>query len=139
METDHTPPGSPLRSVFAVIAGFVALWILGNLYISVVYSLATAQFPVEERATDRGLLLLLAGAVPNGIVAGLLVGRVAGFAPIAHAAVLGGLIGFIGMMSSDDARGMPFWFALGRIALPTLSVILGGLIAKTTRKVPNAT
>jgi hypothetical protein len=133
METDHTPPGSPLQSAFAVVAGFVVSWILGYLYVSVVYSLATPQFPAEERATDLGLLLLLAGAVPNGIVAGLLVGRLAGFAPVAHAAVLGGLIGFIGMMSSDEARGMPFWFALGRIALPTLFIIVGGFIAKATR------
>ncbi len=132
METEPQV-GSPLKSVFAVVVGFIVSWILGYLYMAVIYSLATPQFPTEERATSLGLLLLLAGAVPNGIVAGLLVGRLAGVAPVAHAAVLGGLIGFIGMMSSDDAQGMPFWFALGRIALLPLFIVVGGFVAKTTR------
>src|SRR5690606_33303404 len=124
------PEGSPLRSVFAVVSGFVVLWILGALYASVVYSIASAQFPEDEAPTTIGLALTLAGAVPNGIVAGLLVGRNAGLAPIAHAAVLAGLIGFFAMMSSDQAQGMPWWFALGRIVLPSLFVVLGGVIAK---------
>lgn len=127
---ENESTGSPLRSVFAVISGFVVLWILGMLYATVVYSVASAHFPDEQPPTTVGLALTLAGALPNGIVAGLMVGRIAGFAPIVHAAVLGGVIGFFAMMSSDQARGMPWWFALGRVVLPTLFVVLGGAIAK---------
>ncbi|MDQ3035355.1 MAG: hypothetical protein M3Y87_23325 [Myxococcota bacterium] len=128
--TADDPEGNPFRSLFAVISGFVVLWILGALYVGVLGSLAGAQFPGEGPPTTVGLALLLLGIAPNGIVAGLLTGRVAGFAPIVHAAVLGGLVGFVGMMSSDQAQGMPWWFALGRIVLPTVFVVLGGAIAR---------
>lgn len=124
--------GSPIRSILAVVGGFVVLWILGGLYVGVLGSLAGDQFPEGGVPTTTGLLLLLVGAVPNGIVAGLIVGRAAGHAPIVHAAVLGGLIGFVGMMSSEQAHGMPWWFALGRIALPILFLVLGGAIARAT-------
>lgn len=136
--TADAAQGNPFRSLFAVVSGFVVLWLLGALYVGVVGSVAAGQFPEDESPTTVGLALLLLGIVPNGIVAGLLTGRIAGFAPVVHAAVLGGLVGFLGMMSSDQARGMPWWFALGRIVLPTIFVVLGGVIARARPQRPAA-
>ena len=125
--------GSPAQSALAVFAGFVAFTILNALYGSVVYRVAAAEFPEAEgegTITSLGMILTLAGGLPNGVIAGVVVGRFAGFAPIAHAAVLAGVIGFYAMMSSHLARGLPWWFALGRIVIPSLAILLGGRAAR---------
>lgn len=126
-------PGSPIRSLFAVIAGGLVVWMLGPLYMGVLVRLAADHF-AGDRPTDVGLALLLAGWLPNGVLGGLLTGRLAGVAPIVHAAVLGSLFGFVAMMSMDQARGLPWWFALGLVLAPAVSVVLGGVVARITEK-----
>ena len=137
------PQGSPIRSLLGLIAGWFALYVLGTLYLGVLASTLPADIPSAEGAvpTERGLALWLAGMAPNGIVAGVITARIAGWAPIGHAAVLGGIIGFFGLVSSDEAHGMPAWFALGRAVLPTLAILAGGAIARvidTRRAKPRA-
>jgi uncharacterized membrane protein YhdT len=123
------PPGSPLRSTLAVCAGYTVMWITAGLYGSLLFRFLPDHF-AEGAPTGTGLALLLAGALPSGLVAGLIAGRLAGWAHLVHAAALAGLIGFAGMMSSDAAQGTPAWFALGRILVPALAVVLGGLVAR---------
>ena len=125
-------PGSPLRSLLGLVAGWFALYVLGTLFLGVLASMLPHDVPTGEDAvpTERGLALWLAGMVPNGIVAGMITARIAGWSPLGHAAVLGGIIGFFGMVSSDEAHGMPGWFALGRAIVPTLAILAGGAIAR---------
>lgn len=124
---------SPAQSAIAVFAGFVTFTLLNALYGSVVYRMASSEFPDAEgegTMTTLGMALTLGGYLPNGVLAGVVVGRFAGFAAIAHAAVLAGVIGFYAMMSSHVARGLPWWFALGRIVAPSLAILAGGAIAR---------
>jgi hypothetical protein len=130
LPSDGEPHGSPIRSLFSVIVGWVVLWLLGALYASVVYRLAPAHFPAEAPPTATGMALMLAGAVPNGIVGGLITARLAGVAPLVHAAILAGVLGFFGLMSSDAALGMPGWFAIARPLLLPLAIVGGGAIAR---------
>lgn len=123
------PQRSPLRSLLSVVAGWLVLWVAGGLYAAMLSRFAAAHY-AGERPSDVGLALLLAGALPNGVVGGLVTGRVAGFAPVAHAAVLAGLVGFFALMSSDQARGMPWWFAVGRAVVPGACIVIGGGIAR---------
>ncbi|UJR79084.1 hypothetical protein [Sandaracinus amylolyticus] len=126
------PKGTPIRSVLAVVAGWITLFVLGQLFLGVLASMMPGDIPSTEGAqpTERGLAMWLAGMLPNGIIAGLITARLAGWAPIAHAAVLGGIIGFFGMVSSDEARGLPAWFAIGRAFMPVVSIVLGGIAAR---------
>lgn len=128
------PQGSPLRSIAAVMLGWLVLqWILWPLFGSMIARL----FPGElDPPSERFLVAMTVGMLPNGLVAGLLTARVAGWAPIAHAAVLGGLIGFFGMMSSDAAHGLPGWFAIARVVVPAISVVIGGALARWIRRAP---
>lgn len=127
------PPGSPLHSLLGLAAGWLALYVLGTLFLGVLASTLPHDIPSAEGAvpTERGLALWLAGMLPNGIVAGMITARIAGWAPIGHAVVLGGLIGFFGLVSSDEAHGLPGWFALGRAIVPTLAILAGGAIARS--------
>lgn len=139
MSEDPTQPragGSPAQSALAVFAGFVAFTLLNALYGSVVYRLASSEFPDAEgegTLSTLGMGLTLGGYLPNGMLAGVVTGRFAGFAAIAHAAVLAGVIGFYAMMSSHVARGLPGWFALGRIVVPSLAIVVGGAIARASQ------
>lgn len=131
-EAPSGPPGSPLRSVLAIAVGWFVLTILGQLLFGVLSRWMAADFPTSEGTvpTERGLIVWLLGSLPNGILAGLLAARIAGWAPIAHSAVLGGIVGFFAMTSADRAHGLPWWFAIGWIVGPPLGIVLGGLIAR---------
>ena len=124
---------SPFRSGLAIGLGFVAFQILGSLYGAIVYRLAAAEFAEAQdggRPTDLGLGLVLAGALPNGLVAGAATARFSGRSPLGHAAVLAGLMAFLGMVTSGEAQGLPGWFALGRALAPPVAVLLGGLAGR---------
>lgn len=132
-EREPEPQGNPIRSVLAVGAGWLAMLVLGQLFLGVLASTMPSDVPTSEDAapTGRGLAIWLVGMLPNGLVAGLITGRVAGWAPIAHAAALAGLIGFFAMTTSDEARGLPWWFALGRALVPAAAIVLGGIAARS--------
>lgn len=135
-DTAGDPPGSPIRSVLAVAAGWLVVMVMGQLLLGVLTSTMGADFPTEEgsQPTERGLALWIAGSVPNGIVAGLITARLAGWAPIAHAAVLAGIIGFFAMSSADQASDLPGWFAIAWIVVPPLAIALGGVVSRYARR-----
>lgn len=135
-DTAGGPPGSPIRSVLAVAAGWIVVMLLGQLLLRVLAATMGADFPTEEgsQPSERGLAIWIAGSVPNGIVAGLITARLAGWAPIAHAAVLAGIIGFFAMSSADQASELPGWFAIAWIVVPALAIALGGVVARYARR-----
>jgi hypothetical protein len=118
--------------VLSLVAGYVVMWITAGLYGAMVVRLVPDDFPAHGAPTERGMVLILGGALPSGIVAGLITGRLAGWAPLVHVIVLAALIGFLGALSSDQARGLPGWFALGRILVPVVALVFGGVIARAT-------
>ena len=125
-----------MRSVLAVAAGWLVIMVLGQLLASVLGSTMSADFPTGEdsRPTDRGLAVWIAGSVPNGIVAGLITARIAGWAPIVHASVLAGVVGFFAMRNADRASGLPGWFAIAWIVVPPLAIVLGGVVSRYARR-----
>lgn len=137
-ETAKTEPDaslSPGRSALAVIAGFAVLWILRVLFMLMAGTLFASLYPSGEGAipTSRGLLLSLFAELVNGALAGLVTGRLAGRSPIAHAAILAGLFGFLGMTSMDQATGMPAWFAIGFAVVAPIGTLVGGVVASRVR------
>lgn len=127
---------SPLASAASVAVGFAANWLLSGLAGSALASLFSADFPMPgpdgemPHPTDTGLLLLTLSMAFNGLVAGLLVGRLAPIAPIVHAGVLAGIFGMFAMTGMDQARGLPGWFAIAFAIVPPAACVLGGYLAK---------
>lgn len=119
------------RSVGAVFAGYVTLIVLRFLFMAMAGAVFASFYPSEEGAspTFEGLVLLLVGDAVNGALAGLLTGRLAGRATLAHAAALAGFCGYLAMTAMDQVAGMPGWFALGFAVAAPLGIVLGGLAA----------
>lgn len=122
---------SPGRSALSVFAGFVLLFVLGLLAALTLPAIAPALYPTGEHAvpTTSGLVLWLAAEAVNGVLAGLVTGRLAGRAPVAHAAALGALNGFYAMTAMGELSSMPGWFAVGYALSAPLGCIGGGLLA----------
>ncbi len=118
-----------------MFAGFVVLQILGVLFSLMAGTLWPALYPSGEGAgpTDGGLGLWLAAELANATLAGLLTARLAGRAPVAHAAVLAAINGFFSMAAMGELRALPGWFAIGFVALAPLGCLLGGLVASRVR------
>lgn len=121
---------SPGRSALSIFAGFVVLNILGFLFSVMASTLWPALFPTGEGAqpTTAGLELWLVGELVNALAAGLLAARLAGRAPVAHAAVLAALNGFFAMTAMGELRAMPTWFALGFALTAPVGILAGGLV-----------
>ncbi len=135
-ETSATAePLSPAKSALAVLAGFVVLWVLRILFLMTAGALFPSLYPAEEGAhpTTNGLVLSLVGELINATLAGLVVGRLAGRAPIAHAGILAGLCGFFALTSMDQVIGFPGWFAIGFAVTAPIGLLVGGLIASRVR------
>lgn len=126
---------SPGRSALAVFAGFVVLQILGVLFSVMVGTLFPALYPAGEGAqpTTNGLALWLLGELVNSTLAGWLVARLAGRAPIAHGAVLAGLAGFFAMTAMGELRTMPVWFVIGFAVTAPIGCVLGGVVQSRAR------
>lgn len=104
MNDTHTIPRNIPRSVAAILAGFIAVFVL---------SLATDQLfhaldiypPWDQPMNDTGLLLLaLAYRVVYGIAGGYIVARLAPRNPMRHSMVMGS----IGLVLSI-AGGIAMW------------------------------
>jgi hypothetical protein len=122
------PQRSLFRSIVSIVGGFVVLAIVGILTSMLLGAVAASEFPAGASPTTLGLALYVGISIPNGLVAGVLTGRLAGSAPIAHAAVLAGVIAWQSMMTSEMAQGMPGWFAIARVVVPAAAIVIGGAI-----------
>jgi len=122
---------SLLKGVAAILVGFVVLTLgsvlAGRALISVMGlgrdEIGTPVF----LATSLGLRLILA------ILAGYLTAKAAPRAPLAHAAVLGGILAFlslaaIGGLSAAGAVQDPWWYPRVMLFVGPIGVVLGGAL-----------
>lgn len=99
-----TPPRNLPRSLGAVLAGFVAVFVL-SLGTDQIFHTLQVYPPMGEPMTDTGLLLLaLAYRIVYGIAGGYIVARLAPRNAMRHALIMGG-IGFV----LSIAGGIAMW------------------------------
>ncbi len=129
------PVPSPLRSTLAVLAGFGLNWFLAGAGAAMLASLFPEHFPPASEGAPPtpsalGLVLVTATFSANALLAGVLTGRIASYAPVVHAGILAGVFGLLALWGLDQARGQPGLFALAFVGLPPLFAVLGGLVAR---------
>lgn len=126
------PPINAFGSLLAILGGWLTVLLLGFLTFPMLVAILPDEFArgEEGHTSALGLSMTLLSYALNGLLGGFVTGRLAGFAPIIHATVLGAFVGFAGLMSSDAAQGMPWWFALGRAVVPGIGIVLGGAVAR---------
>lgn len=126
------PPINAFGSLLAILGGWLTVLLLGFLTFPMLVAILPNEFArgEEGQTSALGFAMTLVSYALNGLLGGFVTGRLAGFAPIIHAAVLGAFVGFAGLMSSDAALGMPWWFALGRAVVPGIGIIAGGAVAR---------
>lgn len=119
-----------------MFAGVIVYWLLLSLFMGMTAALFPSLYPREEGAaqTTSGLVMVLVGEAVNGAVAGLLASRIAGYARMAHALALAGLLGLYAMTTMDQVHGLPGWFALGYACAGPLAVLVGGALGTRVAK-----
>lgn len=104
MTNSNAPPRNLPRSTGAILAGFVAVFML-SLGTDQIFHALDIYPPWEQPMTDTGLLLLaLSYRIVYGIAGGYIVARLAPYRPMRHALITGG-IGFVLSM----AGGIAMW------------------------------
>lgn len=130
------PVPSPLRSTVAVIAGVVLNIFLAGVGSGMLGALFPDHFPAPTEGTPTpvptttGLMLVSIVFSANAVLAGVLTGRIASYAPVVHAGILAGVFGLFALWGLDQARGMPGLFAIAFVVLPPAFALLGGAIAQ---------
>jgi len=117
-----------LRSVLAVLAGFVTwtiLWLISNQLLMIS---ARDQFHDDGTTDHAGLLLvILVASVVLSTVAGWLTAKIARTSPIGHALALGALLLAIGVVVQWQYwHVMPLWYHLSFLTLLLPASVLGG-------------
>lgn len=110
-------PRRPLRSVGAVLAGFLTIGILSTAIDAVLH--ATGVYPPAPQIMSHGLFALaLSYRIALGVLSGYVTARLAPHRPVAHALALG-LVGVV--LSTAGSIAMwaygPAWYSLGNIAI----------------------
>jgi hypothetical protein len=129
-----------------VLAGFGLNWFLAGAGAAMLAALFGAHFPPPPAdgtppiPTSTGLVLVTAMFSANALLAGVLTGRIASYAPVAHAGILAGVFGLFALWGLDQARGMPGLFAIAFVVSPPLFALLGGVVAQraATRRAARA-
>lgn len=104
MNDSNTTPRNIPRSTGAVLAGFVAVFVL-SLATDQLFHVLEVYPPWGQPMTDAGLLLLaLTYRIAYGIAGGYITARLAPYAPMRHA-LIGGSIGFVLSL----AGGIAMW------------------------------
>ena len=104
MTDSKTPPRNFLRSTGAILAGFIAVFVL-SLGTDVVFHALDVYPSWSQPMTDTGLLLLaLTYRIVYGIAGGYVTARLAPHSPMRHA-LIGGGIGFVLSL----AGGVAMW------------------------------
>lgn len=135
------PPRHILRSIAAIFAGIVVIFVLSMGTDSVLH--ATGIYPpwMQPMATHLWVIAL-AYRVPFGIISAWIVARLAPRRPMGHA-VLFGIIGVVLSalgVAANWGKGPEFgppWFSLGLIAIALPCAWLGGkLYTSSVRPTP---
>ena len=122
---------SPMRSFLAIAVGYAAIYFLRSLAVSMLARWFPGDLPQDDSMpTALGFALVLGAELPNALVAGLLVGRLAGRAPLVHTAILAAVLGAFALLTARQAEGIPGWFVAGFALVPPLGALAGGAIAQ---------
>lgn len=115
------PPRRRLRSTGAVLAGFIAVFVL-SLVTDQLFHALDVYPPWSQPMTDTGLLLLaLTYRIFYGIAGGYITARLAPHAPMRHALIGGGIglvISAAGAIAMWDMGAHWYSIALALSALP---------------------
>jgi hypothetical protein len=132
--TDANPPRSVLRSIAAVFAGVLAVFVL-SLGTDVVLH-ATGVFPPWFQPMSGALFMLALGyRIVYGIAGGYITARLAAYRPMAHAVALGGvglllsIAGAAGTWNKGPEFG-PKWYPLALVATALPCAWLGGKLRR---------
>lgn len=129
-----------LRSVLAVVAGFVVIGILAFGTGKLVQSMSPAQFDAAGNPTTMPMMLLQLAYVGVYATFGCwLAGRLAPSRPMAHALVVGVLGLALNVPSAMALRDThPMWYLVVGIATTMLWAWLGGRLADSRASAPAA-
>lgn len=127
--SESQSPRRTLRSIGAVLAGFVAIVVVSTLTDMALHQSGIYP-PLGQRMSDGLFALALGYRIVYGIGGSYIAARLAPTRPLLHALVLGG-IGTV--LSVAGAVAMwhagPPWYSLGVIAIALPCAWLGGKLA----------
>jgi hypothetical protein len=133
-----------VRSVFAVIAGFVLVFVLSVGTDGLLMLLFPGQV-AEHGSPGTGLLLLVLGyCFAYLVVGGYVTGWIAGRAEVTHGVVLGGLglvVGLamtlpalLGLVPVPPEQSLPPWYAVACFLSAITGPTLGGCLRSLSRR-----
>lgn len=122
-----------LRSIGAVVAGFVVLMVLVMLGDVVMGQLLPDLFPEGQPAPTGAYLLTMVSGTIYGIIAGYLTGLIARRRQVAHALVIAAILWLVQLATIFATRGAmatemaqpPAWYLWGMPIIGTLGLWLG--------------
>jgi sulfite exporter TauE/SafE len=128
--SDTRPPRSILRSIGAVVAGFVVVFVL-SLGTDVIMHATGIYPPWFQPMSDSLFVLATAYRLVYGVIGGYVTARLAPASPMKHALVLGAIgtlmatIGAIGTWNAGPELG-PKWYLIVLIVTAIPCSWLGG-------------
>jgi hypothetical protein len=137
----RTGQGNTLRSVSAVLAGVVAIFVL-SIATDVAMHLTGVYPPIGQPFSGRLCLLATAYRIVYAVAGGYITARLAPNRPMQHALIYGfvGVLlstaGAIATWKGGPAYG-PHWYAIGLIVISLPCSLLGGRLA-AAREIPSA-
>jgi len=130
------PQRRVLRSVGAVLAGFLAIAITSTATDALMRALGIFPSGITDPMSDGLLLLAAAYRAVYGIFGTYLAARLAPSKPLQHALVLGAIgvvLGTLGAIAMWSVGG--HWYAIANIAIPLPAAVIGGKLAQFRSKV----
>ncbi|MEL6771921.1 MAG: hypothetical protein AAFP18_12720 [Bacteroidota bacterium] len=124
-----------MRSVFAVVAGFIVIVIASVAVDVLIRAVTPAQFSPRGRVDTTLTLLLYSGsAVLYTILGGFVTGRIAPQRPVRHAVWLG-MVGLVVGVAASSAlwATAPAWYHILGWVLVVPAAYAGGRLAERTR------
>ena len=119
------------RSILSVFAGLLAVFVLSLGTDQIMHSLGIYP-PLGQPMEDTGLLLCaFAYRCVYGVVGGYVAGRLASYAPVGHALVLGGIgvaLSTMGAVAMWDYG--PHWYPVALILTAVPLSWAGGMLAR---------
>jgi hypothetical protein len=120
-----TRPGRPVRSLFAVVAGFLVFGL------ATVILLQVAGVDPHAQASTGFKVLSIVWGVAFALGAGFFTAKLAPRRPLWHAGIVAGLVALAAAVSLIGADGSK-WTQIAAIVFTTPSVILGGFLGSGT-------
>ena len=125
-----------VKSIAAVIAGFLAIVVLTSLIDALLAG--TGIFPARPEEYTTGLsFIALFYRTAFAVVGGLVVAKLAPSEPAKHVIVLaaiGTLIGIAGVVTGWNLPGYPHWYSIALTILTFPAIWYGGQLAMDKKK-----